>query len=600
MASAHDVTEYKDVLVFLATAGVIAPIFNRFKISPILGFLIAGVALGPQGLGQLSGQAPWISWITFDRADELAPIGELGVVFLLFMIGIELSWERLRTMRRMVFGLGLSQVVACAALLGGMAWAFGQPPVSAIVLGAALSLSSTALVIPILAERKKLKTGVGRTAFAVLLAQDLAVAPILVGVSLLAGAKTGGGGWTAALLMLVPAAIAIVALVVAGRFLLRPVFHSAARAKSPEVFVAASLLIVLGAATAAAAGGLSMALGAFLAGLLLAETEFRREVEVVIDPFKGLLLGMFFVSVGAGLDLSRVMSSPLTLIAVTLGVIGLKAGATFVLARLFRVPRRTSVEAALVLGPAGEFAFVVAAQAAASGLISADAGELVLVSTTLGLFLIPALSWAAERLARQVPASEAPAVLPPSGVETPAGERVLVVGYGRVGKLVGEMLSVHDIDFVAVDSDPRLVETVRDSGQAIYFGDAGREVFLKACGIETARAVVVTMDAPLKVDEVVRAARALRPNLTLVARARDARHAAKLYKLGVTDAVPETVEASLQLAENTLIDLGVPMGLVIASVHEKRDEFRRLFREAAPDDRPTRGMRHTGRVSELF
>jgi CPA2 family monovalent cation:H+ antiporter-2 len=276
-------------------------------------------------------------------------------------------------------------------------------------------------------------------------------------------------------------------------------------------------------------------------------------------------------------------------VAVTAGVIALKAGATFVFARLFRAPRRASVEASLVLGPAGEFAFVVAAQATAAGLISRDAGEIVLVSTTLGLFLIPALAWAAERLARQVPASEAPTPLPAPGVEAPAGSRVLVVGYGRVGRLVGEMLAWHEIEFVAVDNDPKLVESVRDAGQTIYFGDAGREAFLKACGIETTRAVVVTMDAPAKVDEVVRAARALRPNLTLVARARDARHAAKLYKLGVTDAVPETVEASLQLAENTLIDLGVPMGLVIASVHE-----------AAPDDRPTRGMRRAGRATELF
>lgn len=599
MASAHDVSEYKDVLVFLATAGVIAPLFNRFRVSPILGFLIAGVALGPQGLGRLSGEAPWIGWITFDKVEELGPIGELGVVFLLFMIGIELSWERLRAMRRMVFGLGLSQVVACAALLGALAWAFGQPPLAAVVLGAALSLSSTALVIPILAERKKLHSSVGRTAFAVLLAQDLAVAPILVMVSLLAGAK-GGASWSAAMLMLVPAAVALIALVLAGRFLLRPLFHSAARAKSPELFVAASLLIVLGAATAAAAGGLSMALGAFVAGLLLAETEFRREVEVVIDPFKGLLLGMFFVSVGAGLDLERVLAAPLTLAAVTGVVLALKAGVTFVLARVFRVPRRASVEAALVLGPAGEFAFVVAAQAAATGLIGKDAGEIVLVSTTLGLFLIPALAWAGERLAKTVPPSEAPAPLPATGVETPAGERVLVVGYGRVGKLVGEMLAFHDIEFVAIDSDPKLVETARDAGQTIYFGDAGREPFLKACGIETTRAVVVTMDAPAKVDEVVRACRTLRPNVTLVARARDARHAAKLYKLGVTDAVPETVEASLQLAENTLIDLGVPMGLVIASVHEKRDEFRKLFRAAAPDDRPTRGVRRTGGVTEIL
>jgi CPA2 family monovalent cation:H+ antiporter-2 len=431
---------------------------------------------------------------------------------------------------------------------------------------------------------------------AVLLAQDLAVAPILVSLSLVAGLH-GGVTWTAALFPIVPAAAALLALVVAGRLLLRPLFHSAALAKSPDVFVAASLLIVVVAAAAAAAGGLSMALGAFVAGLLLAETEFRREVEVVVDPFKGLLLGMFFLSVGAALKVDLLVAQPWLILAVTGAVVAVKSAATFALARLFQVPARAAAEAVLPLGPAGEFAFVVVAQASAAGLIGESAGEIVVVSAGVGLFCIPALAWLGGRIAASAQAASTPALeaIPPD--DDPSARRVLVVGYGRVGRLVGEMLQTHQIDFTAVDGDPGVVSAARNGGHRVYFGDAAREGFLKVCGVESALAVVVTMDGPAKVDEVVRTVRALRPDVTLIARARDSRHAASLYRLGVTDAVPEAIEASLQLAENTLVDLGVPMGLVIASIHEKRDEYRRLFSQDVEARQPVRSFRSARRVS---
>jgi CPA2 family monovalent cation:H+ antiporter-2 len=595
--AAHD---YKDLLVFLATAGVVVPVFNRFKISPVLGFLTAGVLLGPDGLGRLAQTYPWLGIFTIGDAREIGLISEFGVVFLLFMIGLELSWERLRAMRRLVFGLGAAQVAVCTLLVGAAAFLLGQPPVAAAVIGVGLALSSTAVVMPVLAERRRLKSAAGRSAFAVLLAQDLAVAPVLVTITVLGSAAAGGDApWTKALLALAPALAAVAVLVVGGRLLLRPLFHSVARANSPELFVALSLLIVIGAGVTAAISGLSMALGAFIAGLLLAETEFRREVEVTVEPFKGLLLGMFFVSVGVGLDLDGVIAQPLTLVGIALGVIALKTGAIFGLGKLFGLPGRAALEAGMVLGPAGEFAFVVLGAGVAAGLIDPGPGQLALVAATLSLFTVPALAAVGQKLSRQMkkPDESVPEAL--AEMDALAGQ-VLVVGYGRVGRLVGEMLSRHDVPFVAVDSDPTLVSRVRGDGQAIYFGDAAREEFLKRCGIETAKALVVTMDAPGKVDEVVKAARTLRPDLTIVARARDSRHAAKLYRLGVTDAVPETTEASLQLAENTLVDIGVPMGLVIASIHEKRDEYRRLFQENSPDDRPVRAMRRTRGPVDLF
>ncbi len=586
MAGEVAASDYKDLVVFLATAGVVVPLFQRLKISPVLGFLAAGVALGPDGFGRMADEVAWLKYLTIDDPDQIRGLGEIGVAFLLFTIGLELSWDRLKAMRKLVFGFGLAQVVLCSAALAGVALLLGQPPLAAVVIGMALALSSTAVVMPVLAERNKVKSGMGRAVFSVLLAQDLAVAPILITIAVLAAAAAGGS-WAPGLLALVPAAAGLAILAVAGRLVLRPLFRSVARSDNNELFLAACLFVVFAASLSAAVAGLSMGLGALIAGVLLAETEYRREIEHTIEPFKGLLLGVFFVSVGAQLDLDVVLHAPLTLFLLLLGVVLIKAATVFSLARAFKFPTRTALETALVLGPAGEFAFVIVDTAMGHKLLDPTFAQAVLVAATVGLFFIPVLVWLAERLGKRVPKGELPALL--NETAEPAGKRVLIIGYGRVGRLVGRMLKRHDIDFVAVDTDARLVAEQRVRGQTIWYGDAGRGDFLKRCGIDTVPAVVVTMDAPVKVEEVVRAARAARPDLTIVARARDSRHAATLYKLGVTDAVPETTEAALQLAENTLVDLGVPMGLVLASVHEQRDEFRKLIQDSAR--RPNRALR---------
>lgn len=592
MAGEVAASEYKDLVVFLATAGVVVPLFQRLKISPVLGFLAAGVALGPDGFGRLSSEVEWLKYLTIDDAEQVRSLGEIGVAFLLFMIGLELSWERLKSMRKLIFGFGLSQVLLCSAALAGVALALGQPPLAAVVVGMALALSSTAVVMPVLAENNKVKSGMGRATFSVLLAQDLAVAPILVSVAVLA-AGAAGGSWAPGLLALVPAAVGLGILVLAGRLVLRPLFRSVARSGHNEFFLAACLFVVFAASLSAALTGLSMGLGALIAGILLAETEYRREVEHTIEPFKGLLLGVFFVSVGAQLDLDVVLSAPVTIIALMVGVVAVKAIAIFGLARAFRFPPRTALETALVLGPAGEFAFVIINTALGHSLVDPSFAQAVLVSATAGLFFIPIVIWVADRIGKRVRSADLPDML--NEAMDPVGGRVLIVGYGRVGRLVGRMLKRHDIGFVAVDTDAKLVSERRGLGEEVWYGDASRPELLKLCGIAEVPAVVVTMDAPVKVEEVVRTARGLRPDLTIVARARDSHHAAKLYALGVTDAVPETTEAALQLAENTLIDMGVPMGFVIASIHEQRDEYRKLIQDAAK--RPTRALRR-GRPGE--
>jgi CPA2 family monovalent cation:H+ antiporter-2 len=574
MAAEVQPGEYKDVVLFLATAGVVVPLFRRWKISPILGFLGAGVLLGPFGLGALTDTFPWLAAVTVDNREDIAQLAEFGVVFLLFMIGLELSWERLRLMRRLVFGMGALQVTLCTAAIAAAAMAFGLPLPPAAAIGAALSLSSTAIVMPLLAESKRQHSQAGRATFSVLLFQDLAVAPILITLAVM-GSREANAFSPRLLLTFAPAALGMLILVVAGRLALRPMMRSVAKAKSEELFMAASLLIVIGAGLLAALTGLSMALGAFVAGLLLAETEYRHEVEVTIEPFKGLLLGLFFVSIGIGLDLSLLAAEPATILAIAAGLLALTGSVVFGLGLLFGLPWRKALEAALLLAAGGEFAFVILDTAMGSGIVPHATGQMILVASTLTMFCIPFLAMLGAKLGGRPMANPA-AHTPVEPATVPEGENgVLVVGYGRVGKLVGDMLGRHGIHWVGADRDPRLVESGRRAGHSVFFGDASRGEFLRRCGLDTARALVVTMDSPEGAEAIVATARELRPDLTIVARARDARHAKRLYELGATDAVPETIEASLQLSEAALVEIGVPMGLVIASIHERRDEFRR-------------------------
>lgn len=559
---------YKDLVLFLAVAGVVVPLFRRWQVSPILGFLGAGVLLGPHALGALAARAPWLAPLSISAPDEVAALAEFGVVFLLFTIGLELSWERLRRMRSLVFGLGALQVAASVVLLAGAALALGLPTQAAVVLAAALSLSSTAIVMPGLMERKRQHAPAGRAAFAVLLFQDLAVAPMLVTLSLVG---SGTGLSPHVLLQFLIAAAGLAVLVLGGRLLLRPMLRSVARAKSVELFMACCLLVVIGSSLVTALIGLSMPLGAFIAGLLLAETEFRHEVEVVIDPFKGLLLGLFFLSIGTGLDVPMLIDHPAMILGVAAGLMALNGAVVFLLARLFRLSWRAAGEAALLLAAAGEFAFVLLGQAVASHLVDASTAQAAMVAATLSMAATPLLAGLGARLGG---APFAPRNLPVAPEATGAAPKVIVAGYGRIGRLVGEMLNQHEIPWVAAEQDQRLVEGGRRGGERVFFGDAARPEFLTSVGLGEAAALVVTMDDPDGAETIVEVARQMRPDLTVVARARDARHAKRLYELGATDAVPETVEASLQLSEAVLVELGVPMGLVIASIHERRDAFR--------------------------
>ena len=597
-----DISSYKELLVFLTMAGIVVPLFRRLRISPVLGFIAAGAALGPFGLGRLADQFPLAKAISISEVTEMAKVAELGVAFLLFMIGLELSFDRLRRMRKLVFGLGAAQVGLSALLIGYGAWMFGVDAAAAVVIGCALALSSTAIVMPTLAERKRLRLASGRVAFSILLFQDLMVAPFLFMITMLGLSASEMGLARQLLTTLLPAFIGLVAMLGIGRLVIRPLFNHVAQARSTEFFVAACLLVITGSSVAAAAAGLSMSLGAFVAGLLLAETEYRREVEVTIEPFKGLLLGLFFMTVGAGLDFARIIAHPLETAGIALVLVIGKAIILYGLIRIARYSHPWAVEAALVNAPAGEFAFVMLGAAALGGIVAPGLAGQLMLAATLSMIAIPGLAWAGARQAKtQVGTADKSALEPVSGGRM--SDHVIVVGYGRVGSLVGDMLVAHKIPALAIDGDSRLVGRLREDGCKlggdVYWGDATRIEFLRRCGLGAARALVVTMDSPKAAERIVEIARKERPDLTIVARARDAAHATRLYELGASDAIPETIEASLQLAEATLVDIGVPMGLVIASIHEKRDEYRALLMPTDGPARQRRAIRMSTRIKDM-
>lgn len=582
MATIADPTAYKDMLLFLGAAAVAIPAFQRFRISPVFGFLAVGLLLGPSIAGKLVQYFPVLRPIVPDDRDGISQIGDLGVVFLLFMIGLELSFERLKTMRRLVFGLGLAQVLLSTAVLTMVVRLSGLPWMTALVLASALSLSSTAIVVEVLSREKRLASTGGRISFAVLLMQDLAVIPLVLLVTIAARPSADGFGFDLAL-TLAKSIFAVIAIVLAGRIVLRPLFRHVARTHSPDLFMAACLLVVMATGLAAAVSGLSMALGAFVAGLLLAETEYRKQIEITIEPFKGLLLGLFFFSVGMSLNLDVIAASPLRIVGFTLFLIAVKALIVYGLARIFRLRRAAALEAGLLLGPGGEFAFVLIGLAAALSVISEETRSEALTVTALSMALIPFLGAFGRRLEKPDVAQDAEWVaMAPDVSENP---RALIVGFGRAGHLVGEMLRTHKIPFIAIDQSVRQVSESRKLGWPVYYGDATNAEMLRTCGIDGIDLLVVTMDTRDGIEKVIDAARAMRPDLTVVARARDINHARRLYERGVTEAVPENVEASLHIAEAVLVGLGVPMGIVIADIHERRDQFRAAFQRIGGDAR---------------
>jgi monovalent cation:proton antiporter-2 (CPA2) family protein len=548
----------REIVLFLAATGLLVPVLQRLKLSPILGFLVAGIIIGPYGLGLYAGHVPVLHWFVISDVAGVRALADLGVVFLLFTIGLELSLERLWRMRSLVFGLGGLQVMLTAAVIAVIAHAMDVNWIPASVLGAALALSSTAIVLGLLTEQGRLSSPPGRTAFSVLLFQDLAVIPILF----LLGALNSGGMTNigpALGLALLKAAAAVTLIFALGRVVIRPLFRFVGTSRNPELFMAVTLLAVLGTGAAGTAAGLSMPMGAFLAGLLLSETEYRHQVDVDMAPFKGLLLGLFFMSVGMGIDFQILGRAFVPIVIAVVGVFVLKSAITTGLALAFRQPLAVAVEAGLTLGQVGEFAFVIAAAAAAYGIFSSDLDQIVLMVTSLTMFATPLVIALARRIAKAIetPGSQSA----PSPDFESLGDlsgHVIVAGYGRVGSLLGQLLDRQKIPHVALDRDPIIVGRHRAAGREVFYGDAARPGMLARAGADKAQALVVTMDSPQGAQEVVSQTRKSWPELPIYARARDVEHARHLVSLGATKAVPENLEATLQLAQDALEAAGIP------------------------------------------
>jgi len=581
MAGAHGFggQGLSDALTILGAAGIVIPAFARLKISPVIGFIIVGVIAGPYGLGPYSDAYPWLQAVTINDPQAIAPFAQFGIILLLFSIGLELSFRRLMTMRKSVFGVGAAELAGGAVLIGAGLMAMGNSLSAAIVLGLALAMSSTALVLPIAGTTSP----VGRAAFSMLLFEDLALVPLIF-----LFASLGGSGDVGDLVdVLWKGTLVIAAMLVAGRMLLPPLFAQAARTKSPELFLAVSLLTVILASLATSAVGLSPILGALIAGVLIAETEYHNEVEVVTAPLRGLALGVFLITVGMSIDVPALISNwPQVLAALALVLVA-KVLVTGFLLWLSGSRPGVAAETGLLMSSPSETTLILLGTGAAAGVIRADAASFWQVVTALGLTITPLLAKLGRLAARSVDRPN---------IETAdagaATDKTVIFGFGRVGRMVADMLAEHGKDYLAVESDIDSVLAAREEGYSVLFGDVGNHEMVERLTIGSADAVVLTMDDPVLVVRLARRLRDEYPDLPIIARARDTGHAARLYRAGVTDAVPETLEASLQLSEAVLVDIGLAMGLVIASIHEKRSQLRAaIMEEGELVEEPSLGRR---------
>lgn len=531
-------------VVFLLAAVLVVPLAKRLQLGSVLGYLLAGVLIGPSVLGLIG------------EPHSVAQISELGVVLLLFIIGLELSPRRLWVMRKSVFGVGMAQVLCSALLIGGIAYAFfDQAWNSALILGLGLALSSTAFGLQILSERKELNKPHGRLAFAILLFQDIAAIPLIALIPLLGNVQQTSPGDEAGQVAKIIVSIAIV--VIGGRYLLRPVFRVVAKTGLREVSTATALLVVLGTAWLMELAGISMALGAFLAGLLLADSEYRHELEAQIEPFKGLLLGLFFMSVGMTADFALMMREPLVVLGFTAILICAKLPLLFALGHwLGELDRRAALSLAVVLAAGGEFAFVVFNMAHQNGLFSDRLLGLVVLSITLSMALTPLLLLAVAALCKPQPAPEREAPEEYSQFDADA-PRVVIAGMGRMGQIVARVLRAQRVRFVALDTSVESVEYQRNLGSmSIFYGDPLRPEILRAAHVDKAELFIVATDNPETNIETARLVRKLYPHLKVIARARNRQHVHHLVDLEAT-AVRETFHSSLEMGRLILLELGL-------------------------------------------
>jgi monovalent cation:proton antiporter-2 (CPA2) family protein len=562
-------------MVYLAAGVIAAPIAKRLGLSSVLGYLLAGLLVGPFGLNLVG------------AAGDVMRFAEFGVVILLFLIGLEVRPALLWKMRSTIFGLGAAQMIGTGLILAGCGMVFGLEPRIALAAGLILAMSSTAIVLQSL-EEKGLRQGVvGQSAFGVLLFQDLAVIPLFAFLPLLAisGAVAAPTEHDASILADLPAwgrplAVfgAVAAVVVGGRYLIQPVFRFIAASRLREIFTASALLLVVGVAVLMELVGLSPALGAFLAGVVLAESEFRRELETDIEPFRGLLLGLFFITVGAGVDIGMVAARPLLIVGLTLGLIAVKAGAMYVAGRLFGRDNRTAMTTAVSLAQGGEFAFVLLGFALGAQVIGAELSRLLTAVIACSMAATPLVSLAYEHLVlnRQEARAE------PEHFDFDETPDAIIAGFGRFGQIATRLLMANDFKVVLLDSSIEQIDTIRKFGWRVHYGDASRLDLLRTAGAEKAKLLVVAIDDAEKAKQIVEQCKEMFPNLTILARAWDRRHAYELLDAGADVVERETYESALNFGRQALVKLGLGERRALKAAVVFRERDNELFEQLRP------------------
>jgi CPA2 family monovalent cation:H+ antiporter-2 len=531
------------ILTLLGTAVIVVALFRKLHISPVLGYLVAGAIIGPGGIGIVP------------DVEGTTAIAEFGVVFLLFVIGLELSWERLRTMRKNVFAVGTAQVAITISSLAGILYALGFSPQAAIIIAGGITLSSTALVMQLIEESGQKASQLGRLSLAILLVQDLAVVPLLVLVPALASEHLSLAGELGVVALKAIAALLII--MIGGRLLLRPIYRLATSMQQPEIFTALTLLVVLGTGWLTFQAGLSLALGAFIAGLLMAETEYRHQVAADMLPFKGLFLGLFFMAVGMSVNLHLALHQFPLIVALTLLMMAAKAFLTYLLCRAFRFTSALSLQAGLLLSQSGEFAFILFGLGADNHFLSQELAQILMIVVTFSMALTPLVTVMGRLLARTLERVDGGNAQVPEGALSDIRNHVIILGFGRVGQTIAKLLSAENIPYIALDMEAATVAEAKKIGLPVYYGDGGRREVLHAIGIERASAAIVTVNEPIAAEGAVLALRAHAPTLPIIARARDLKRVQMLEKAGANLAISEMFETSLQLGGALLKSLGI-------------------------------------------
>jgi len=543
-----------DLIVLLVAAVAIVPLSQAMRLGAVPGFLIAGIVVGPYGFALI------------DKVGEISHFAEIGVVFLLFVIGIELKPVRLWQMRRMVFGLGSLQVLLTGIVIGSVGYfLFDIPGRTALLIGPTLALSSTAFVLQLISEQKLLSSLYGRTSFSILLLQDLAIVPLLALVPLLAMPELSLGRDIG--LALVESLLILILVILSGRHLLHPILHRVALSNNPEVFTASAVLIVLGSAVVTEYAGLSMAMGAFLAGLLISDSSYRHQVLAEIQPFRGLLLGLFFISMGMSFNLELLFDSPLSALGLLALLLSIKMAVLLPLTYRFGINRKSGIAISLVLAQSGEFALVLFSLAFQSSILDEALYQQLLLTVLLSMLVTPVLASLAKRLVtRQKQEKVANGVLPDDAP-------IVIAGFGRVGHRIGEILALADKPFVALDTDVTVVEKERKQGHPVFYGDACKPGILKAAGASDAEMIIVTLNDPNATELVVSSLRTMHPDKRIYARGHNLFQSQELRRLGASGVVSENIEASLELARMALTDIGIKKKRCEAIIDKFRESY---------------------------